>query len=338
MGTTLFVLLVAIVLIGSLVKIPVAYYGVEVLFGKRTGKTFKEGIHFLKIPFFTEVLLFSKSLKTYTFDDKEAIVVFSADNMEITIEGAVQLRPSYKNLGKFVEIPERTIVDGMKDAIEGGLGVVAGQEEGENFIKYRKEIEYIINCLFCLERRPDFYINEVKSFREKSTESFDEYLKKLEDAGIDAKKIEKLKSTEWIINPKPRKPEDDPKKPEELDVLNFYRDNIRRIETMLQLEILTKGNSGIENSYSIEIEAFKMAKVSFSKKTTESLEKKKQAEKDLQASTLRQKEKMKFMGELIKNGVPASQASNDADAMVGIGPKQTIAGNAIPFINIGGGK
>ena len=178
MGTTLFVLLVAIVLIGSLVKIPVAYYGVEVLFGKRTGKTFKEGIHFLKIPFFTEVLLFSKSLKTYTFDDKEAIVVFSADNMEITIEGAVQLRPSYKNLGKFVEIPERTIVDGMKDAIEGGLGVVAGQEEGENFIKYRKEIEYIINCLFCLERRPDFYINEVKSFREKSTESFDEYLKK----------------------------------------------------------------------------------------------------------------------------------------------------------------
>ncbi|MFA6586158.1 MAG: SPFH domain-containing protein [Candidatus Paceibacterota bacterium] len=308
------------VIAGSIVKVPTAYYGVETFFGKRTGRKFKEGLH-LKIPFFGKVLFYSMSLKTYTFDGEESIIVLSSDGLEISIEGAAQIRPSFNNLLGFVEIPESTILDGMKDAMEGGLGIVAGQEEGTGFIGYRKEIEYIINCVFCLERRPDYYLNGT----DMSSDSFDDYLQRLRDAEVDEKKIAKLESGNWEI---PLKPDGS------LHVLNFYRKNIRRIEIMLQLENMLVQNSKIENQYCIEIESFKMAKVSFSKKTTESLEKMKQAEKDLEASKLRQEMKMRIFNELIANGVPPGQASNDADAMVGIAPKQTVAGGVMPILNI----
>lgn len=348
-------IIVVIILLALLVKIPVAHYGVEVVLGKRTGRKFKEGLHLFCVPFLSKMLLYSKELRTYTFDGKEAAVVFSSDNMEITIEGAVLLRPSWKNLLDFVEIPESTIEKGMKDAIEGGLGEVAGQEKGEGFISYKKEITYIINCLFRLKRRPDYFLNQKEKGKDfpltMDTPSYKEYLERVrmmlenEEYSSDEEREERIKKmmdrlspNEWEIKTKIIKTDkkdgtEEKEDKEVLDVLNFYQKNVRRIETMLQLENSLEENSGIEQEYSIEIESFKLAKVTYSPETKKSLEKKKQAEVELRASKLRQQMKMEVFNELTSKGVPASQASNDADAMVGIAPKQTIAGNAIPIVN-----
>lgn len=339
------ILFVLITIISSAVKIPTAYYGVETVFGKRTGKKLEEGLKF-KTPFFGKILLYPMSLRTYTFDGKESITVFSSDELEINIEGAVQIRPSYNNLLKFVEIPESTIVDGMKDGIEGGLGIIAGQEEAVSFIGYRKEIEYIINCVFCLERRPDYYINNNEDgsiIESMDTDSFKEYLGKVEDIPVSTKftaekkkkALERLQAGKWIF-PSTTKTDEEGKKL--LHILKFYQMNIPRVEKMLQIENFMEENSKIEEQYAVDIESFKLAKVSYSLKTKESLEKKKQAEKDLDAAELRQKQKIEVMKELIGIGVSANQASNDADAMVGIAPKQTIAGNVFPLVNLGGGK
>ena len=113
---------------------------------------------------------------------------------------------------KFVEIPEKTIKNGMKDAVESGLGIIAGQENGEDFIFHRKEIEYIINCLFSLERRPDFYLNELnpESFsttREGSSyKNYIDSLKKIFKEEPYLSKVKNLEKATWIINPKKDEP------------------------------------------------------------------------------------------------------------------------------------
>ena len=308
------------ILASAIAKVPTAHYGVEVVFNKRTGRKFKEGLH-LKTPFFGEVLLYPASLATYSLAGNDAVIAISADNMEMTIEGSVQLRPDFDKLDKFVEIPEETIKHGMGDAIESGLGIIAGSEQGEDFVGRREAIEHIINCLFLLNRRPDFYVNKEDPAKFISTppDSFKHYIERLKEANADdqlsLEKISHLESGNLVIP--------------------FKKKKVERVETMLQFEGSMKEASKVEELYAIDIAVFKLSKVAFSKKTTEALEKKKQAEKDLQAVTLRQQEKMKIMDELIARGVPAAQASNDADAAVGIAPKQTISGG-VPIVNIGG--
>jgi len=335
------ILAIIAIIVSAIVKIPTAHYGVETFFGKRTGRKFKEGLH-LKIPFFGEVLLYPMSLQTYNLSGSESIVVTSADKLKIEIEGSVQLRPDFNNISKFVEIPEETIKVGMRDAIEGGLGIIAGQENGESFVEKREAIWYIINCLFQLERRPDFYVEKDESTDKLTIDrpSFHDYLDNLnlvirKEDEVNQKKIKKLAVAEWKIS---KKRDEEGKEVEVLSVLDFYNQNVTRIETMLQLEKLAEviSSSPIEELYAIEIAAFKLAKVTFSKEITEAFEKEKKAEKELRATERRQKIKLEIMNALIAKGVPAAQASNDADAAVGIAPKQTIAGNAIPILNIGG--
>ena len=74
------------ILASAIAKVPTAHYGVEVVFNKRTGRKFKEGLH-LKTPFFGEVLLYPASLATYSLAGNDAVIAISADNMEMTIEG-----------------------------------------------------------------------------------------------------------------------------------------------------------------------------------------------------------------------------------------------------------
>jgi hypothetical protein len=331
-------LAILIIIASAIVKVPTAHYGIETVFGKRTGRKFKEGLH-LKTPFFGEVLLYPASLATYSLSGTEAVVAMSADNLQITIEGSIQLRPDFEKLDSFVEIPEETIKHGMIDAIESGLGIIAGKENGEDFKGKREAIEHIINCLFLLDRRPDFYINKdnPEEFITKPPKSFTDYISRLELANEGNKetleKISHLEASKWLI---PLKMDQDSNK-NTLDTLSFYKQNVTRIETMLQLEASMGESSKVEELYAVDIAAFKLSKVSYSKTTTEALEKKKQAEKDLQASTLRQEKKLEIMTELIKKGVEPGQASNDADAAVGIAPKQIIIGG-IPIINLSGGK
>ncbi len=327
-------LAVLVLIISSIAQIPTAHYGVRTIFGKRRKGALTEGLNF-KIPFVEKILLYPMSLTTYTLDDKESAVVFSKDKLELTIEGSIQLRPDREELDSFVEITEQTLMKGMKDAIEGGLGIVAGRHEGDAFIDLREAVEHIINCTFRLERRPDFYVNQTSSGTDLEivdTPAFQEYITKLKV--VNPKKADKLAMKDNWKLPKKTDAEGKEVVPVALDILKFYDQNVKFITTMLESETSMQESSEVEKRYFVDIATFSLARISYSKETKTALEKKKQAEEELKATKLRQTEKMRIMSELIAKGVSPDQASNDADAAVGIAPKQTIAGNAIPIVNL----
>lgn len=338
------IIIVIIILIfgilGGIVKIPTNYHGVPIFFGKKINKTLGEGLKYA-YPFlnlFGKVLLFSEDLETQSLEGEGSATVISKDGLEIWIEGSSQWRPDPENLFTYSKTPSDTIHHGMKDAIEQGLGEIAGTLEGEAFRARREEIKYIIDCYFSLKRRPDFYINkkDPENFPIDSSISFEEHLSSLKRANAhDAEKlrlIEKIEAKNWIV---PTVEKDGRKI---IDVLEFYKENINLIVTILKLGNTINEKSEIEERYGIRIETFKLARVRYSEKVQASMEEQKQAEnKNKAAGTLRT-QKMEIMTEMIAKGVSPDKASDDADALLGIGQKQIISGGALPLINLSNNK
>jgi hypothetical protein len=102
---------------------------------------------------------------------------------------------------------------------------------------------------------------------------------------------------------------------------------------MLDLEGRMPGYSRVEKLYAQEIKNFNVSKTDFTDDVKKSLEKKKVAEESLKAADKLQEKKMEYMKQLMAAGVPADQASNDADVMIGKAGKQVITGG-VPLVNL----
>lgn len=299
----------------SIVFIPERHYGLLVNFTERTRVSKREGWRW-KIPFIQKFLVYPAILVTHSLAKTESAVVFTKDNLEITIEGSVQLRPNFKNLFRFAEVSEDSILNGMKDAIEGGLGIIAGQEDASSFITKREEIQLLINCLFRLSRRVDYYVNKSDLPNGMGTTAYEEYFEKLKKdlPREKAKIIEKLHPTDskWKI------PVITVGGKEEFDVLGFYKANISKIVYMLELESKEQitEDSEVEELYGIDIAQFSLAKIAYSEKTKAALEAAEQEESKMKAVGEVHKKKMEIFRELVASGVSEDEALAEASAAV----------------------
>lgn len=348
------IIIVIMLVICSAVSVPTAYYGIITRFGKRVGKPLPEGLRFV-LPFVDKVLIYSIELKTDPLDN---ISVFSNDRLDIELKGSVQWRPDREELKKFVEIPGNTILVGLKDAIKSEIGKIAGEKRGDFFIRERKTLETLINCIFRLQRPPHYFLNSKPGTEGKEQEfgpSFDLWInnkgtevEKISDNEEKKEKKEKIKKIrdaknkkEWKMPTEQETGENDEKTDTwKLDIISFYKANARYIQLMIDLG--ENEMSPIEELYRINISIFRLADVDFTVETKRALEKKRQVEAEIIAAKQQQEWKLKIMDELIEKGLDAEKASNAADVMMGISEKRQVisieGGSVLPLMNIASQK
>lgn len=334
----MFFIIVVVFFLSGFVGVPVAHYGVVTRFGKRTGRVLSEGLNFVA-PFIDKARLYSYELRT---DSLDKISVFSEDRLDMELKGSVQWRPDKKTLVEFVEIPENTILIGLKDAIKSEIGKIAGEKEGDFFIKERKPLEMLINCIFRLQRPPHYFLNPIvveEAGGEKIIkgyefgDSFEKWITEKKEIMVEAADQEKIKKIEdartggkWDIQIENEK----------LDILKFYKENARWIQLMIELG--EDERSSIEELYHIDISIFRLADVDFTLETKRALEKERQVKAEIVAAKQQQEWKLKIMDELMEKGLDAEKASNAADVIMGVAmPRQVISiegGNVVPLMNI----
>ncbi len=309
---------------------------------KKYPRVYPEGGPYYSFPgvsLFGKIWQFSEDLITLVMEGEgiTAIVVTTLDKLKLLIEGSLQYKNDQKNLHTRSKVKKGTIEKGLRDTVEEALGELAGQEKGEDFRKRREEIRLLANSVLRLERRIDYYINKGNpiEFKTHPTQAYLEYVKRLvKENKYNPDLVEKIKDKldpmKWEI---PTIKSTVYPGEEDLLVLEFYRRNVSRCEFMLELETTMQDQSPIEKKYGIDIAAFALAKVLYTKKTEESLEKEAQAEHDLEAWKHRQTAQLAFMDKLIERNVDPGKASDDAQAAVGIAEKQIISGPAIPWVN-----
>ena len=345
------------ILANGIVVVPTVRYGVVTRFRRRTGRILTEGIH-LVLSFVDQVQIYPHELRT---DSLDKIDVFSQDRLEITMQGSAQWRPDKNNLRTFVEIPENTILVGLKDAIKSELGKIAGDKTGDDFIRERKAIETLINCIFRLERPPHFHQNEERNGSRvigfEMGESLNRWIddaraavnkiRNPEEQSKQHKKIDKLDprlldQDKWQcptllkVDERGRTVSDLDKEGNAVwDVIGFYNRNAAKVKLMLDVALET---SPIERLYGIDIATFRLADVDFSAATKQALERRRQAIADLGAAEEQQKRKLVIMKELKDQGLTPEQANNAADVIIGVAaPRQVISiegGGVLPLLNI----
>lgn len=340
----------AVFLLSAAISIPTAHYGVVVRFNERTGRVLNEGLNFIW-PFIEKALIYSYELRT---DPLEA-EVFSKDRQETSLKGSIQWRPDFKNLRRFVEIPENTILVGLKDAIKSEIGKIAGAKDSQVFISERPQLEVLINSIFRLERPPHLHLNFGWTEKEgylisvemgdsmskwiQKVQKYVEALKKGGEAGEKkakelSEKLAKISETEWKILPVKNPGTEEA----EWDVLRFYELNASRVKIMLEMVDEEDEQSLIEALYGINISIFRLADVDFAEATKKAMEQKKQIGLKIEAAKQQQKWKLEIMDELMAKGLDAEKASNAADVLMGIAtPRQVISiegGNVLPLMNI----
>jgi regulator of protease activity HflC (stomatin/prohibitin superfamily) len=167
--TFLFALGLGVFVVGffsSIKVVPTAYYGVVERFGKRTGRLLDEGLHFV-LPFgIDQVEILSYELKT----EEVPLTVTSKDGIKIDVGGTIQYRPAKigekSNLRRekqllltFIEIPDKTIKEGLVGTIRDELGAIAGLCEAKEFIENREALGLLINSVLRLENVPHLATN-----------------------------------------------------------------------------------------------------------------------------------------------------------------------------------
>ncbi|MBP9851440.1 MAG: SPFH domain-containing protein [Candidatus Pacebacteria bacterium] len=111
--------------------------------------------------------------------------------------------------------------------------------------------------------------------------------------------------------------------------IEFYVRNANIIKAILKED---KTTSPVENLYCLDIDAVKVAKITYSKEMQEDMEKTERAKLRRKAALELHKDRMTMMNELIEAGVSPDQASDDSAAALGISEKKIWKG-AMPFNN-----
>lgn len=323
--------IIAMLLLNSIVIIPTVWFGVPTRFKERKkdgdGKTetLEEGMSFIA-PLIDDLLqenLFSKKLVTAPVAAK----ALSKDNLKIDLEGSVQYRAS--DLDIYIGMSSETIKNGMIDAVESELGKICGIKPADTFIKYRTEVETLIQCVLQLEKPPHYYFNEAKEEDEGGPNTvagkimgevlkggIKKVIEDMESAGFSLEEIEelvnKLSPGNWILKEGEEKDDKTGEtiKTDEVDIIRFYKDNASLIAILLSYEDKMNKKSQVEKLYGISVKTFRLAKLSFSKEAQEAFEKSRNAMAEMEAAGKRFKKKLEMLKEYIRAGISPTAAVN----------------------------
>jgi regulator of protease activity HflC (stomatin/prohibitin superfamily) len=321
----------------TLVLVPEEHYGIIRIFTKKTKRCVKEGLTW-KIPFIQRVQVFPAKLVTYSLYEKdgEAAFVNSEDNLRIIIEGSVQIRPNFNKLYDFAGVTEDSILKGMKDAIEEGLGVIAGQEAAEVFRIKRDTIGLLINCLFRLSRRVDYYLNQNKLDKGMATTAYKSYYNNLLEKIPKEEHLKIEEKLHWDSDWQIYSPDPENADKKIWDVLGFYKQNITKINYMLELESRDDygQESKVEKIYGIDIAQFTISNVDFTKEYKEALEKQQIEVERMKGVDETHKKKLELQKDYMDSGVSPDESLAEASATVGDSKRSSFKNSGGSTLNI----
>ncbi len=252
---------IAAILPSAVIIVPPLHYAVHDILGKRVKRVTFEGPK-LVLPFMESITLIERELKRIPF-----IAIFtSEDEQEIQIKGELQYRadPEVTNREGYnvhAEISDEILSHGINEAIESKVGALGGLKELLEFIKNRNAIEDFLNCSFRLSKPP--HLNHDSN-----------------NCGIADCKL--------------------PVCVDACDIPDYYNKHHREVKALLDNDSKnTKDRSNIETRYGIDVISLPLGTISFSEKTKESMEKKKQVElrRDAFESTVAMIKKVRELGE-----------------------------------------
>jgi len=288
-------------ILDSIVFVPAVHYGVRWRFGGQTAGTLDEGLNF-KLPFIDVVKMAPLALSTSPIE----VEFTTFDKLRLIIPGSLQFRADKTILeeekkdsscrvmqkgGKnvFVRISDEAIVTGVEKDIQAKLGGIGGKYEAEEFIKNRQALADLINSILRLQK--PLHLNHVPGN--------DDW------CGVrGCGRGEKTNADELI---------------------SFYNDHWEKAKEILDNEKNhVEDHSEIERRYGIDIVAYSLAEVDFTKETQAAQEEKKQAEYRAEAGM-----KIIELSEEAKKKLPDlsdQQALNWADSTLNPGtPRQMIS-------------
>lgn len=320
--------IIATLTLNAIIIIPTVYFGIPSRFKERIknkdGKAIilEEGINF-RVPLIDDLLFDNTKSKKLTTQNVTTTAL-SKDKLEITLVGSVQYRPA--DLNTYIEMTEKTIREGMIEAVESELGKICGIKESDVFVDERTQLEFLIRCVLQLERRPHYYIDEASRFDRIKYKA--KKIKKL--AGLEERELEKVEDLNLVgeavmgiilkdsfieaindnFGPEKTKELVDKLSPEKwkmplenedkIDIIRFYRDNVSRINLLFEFG----QGSEVEKLYGIKIATFRIAKLSFSPEAQKAFEKTRSARAEMLAAGERfEKKKIMLLefGRLMKD-------------------------------------
>lgn len=338
--------IVTVLSLNSIVIVPTVWFGVPTRFKERKkeedGKTkiLEEGMNLVS-PLVDDLLrenLFSKKLVTAKVEAK----ALSKDRLGIELFGSVQYRPS--DLDVYIGMSPTTITEGMIDAVESELGKICGMKSADTFIKYRTEVETLIQCALQLERPPHYYLDEVKKddndvitdattgARKKGDLNIvawkvmgnifkgdiAEIIRDMERAGIEKIQdlIDKLSPGNWTLKEGEEKDDKTGEtiKTGEVDIIEFYKDNANRIAMLFFYEDKMNKKSQVEKLYGIDVKTFRLAKLSFSPEAQKAFEKSRSAVAEMEAAEKRFQKKTEMLERFLGIEISGRKISS-ADAV-----------------------
>jgi hypothetical protein len=238
--------------LSSIHRIPTVHYGLQTiletrrtLFSPKKKRAAKEGWRSTLPLGIGRFELFRIEIETTKI---KPFTSTSFDSLDMKIEASVQWWADRTNLGRFIEVDEATIREGLVDAVESRLGEVAGRTCGDDFYKNRAALVFYINCLLMLapENQPDLDKHKKPVVREEGEPS------------------------ELVYD---------------LEAFMKDSDNQALRRTMLKEEFGEDQRSGIERLYGIQIKAFFLDDVNFTPETRKALEARRQREYQMQGAS-----------------------------------------------------
>ncbi len=301
--------LVAWLVLNAIVKIPPYHFGILERFGERTGKIFEEGLAF-KIPFIDDVGLVSLELGELDVDN---VKFTTSDKLQLEVQGSLQYRPDPNIVDSngrnvFITMSEEIIRSGIEDAIESVLGGLGGVYKSEDFIGNRQALGDLLNAIFRLGAPPHLH-HDVGNCTvcAVNTPKFGEI--------VDAK-----------------------------DLIDFYNSHWQLVRGIISQERHQLTDfSPTENRYGIDVEAFFLSRVDFSKEVKEAFEKETQAKARQKAFKfkLEMAEKAKALGASAQVALNAADVSLDPEIkknVVSVEGEAGVLGGIIGNLSKGGGQ
>jgi len=147
--------IIIVLILNSMVIIPTFKIGLVRTFGKLSGRKLEPGLRFI-LPFVQDVLLETAGGEPISTELRKMpleVTVISKDNQKIVVGGTLFFKVDPSLVLVFAKLG-KDLLKGVVNAIESELGVIAGAQTGDDFIKERQAIQDLVNCVLRMKKPP----------------------------------------------------------------------------------------------------------------------------------------------------------------------------------------
>jgi len=150
--------IIIVLILNSMVIIPTFKIGLVRTFKRipdKNPRKLEPGLRFI-LPFVQDVLLETAGGEPISTELRKMpleVTVISKDNQKIVVGGTLFFKVDPSLVLTFAKLG-KDLLKGVVNAIESELGVIAGAQTGDDFIKERQAIQDLVNCVLRMKKPP----------------------------------------------------------------------------------------------------------------------------------------------------------------------------------------